>query len=157
MRRFWTAKKVVSTTPYWTIIDSEIEEIAKRISVELESATSSELSSASYARMMLSLSDVDYTKMIIQQVKRVVPEDEEEVGKRAIIKLLLLSTWLQRLYFSIRALLMNLLEKCIGSAVLSPYILCFGAIELLSAILLGSFRLYRRCLSQDFLMYLYRN
>ena len=58
--KFWKAKKVVSRAPVWTIIDSEIDDIAKRSSVELESATSSELSSASYARMILSLSDVDY-------------------------------------------------------------------------------------------------
>ena len=81
-----------------TRADAEIDEIAKRILLELESASSNDLSDATYAKMILRLSDVNYTKRILQQVGSVASEVESEIGKRAVIKVLLLSTWLQRLY-----------------------------------------------------------
>jgi hypothetical protein len=84
------------TTPFVSAVDTEIEEMVQRILLELESATSTDLSDATYARMILRLSDVHYTKRILQQVGSVASDDKKEIGKRAIIKVLLLSTWLQR-------------------------------------------------------------
>jgi hypothetical protein len=43
-------------------VDAEIDEIAQRILSELESASSKDLSEAHYAKMILRLSDVNYTK-----------------------------------------------------------------------------------------------
>ena len=54
--------------PVWSCIDAEIEEIAQRILLELESASSADLSDATYARMILHLSDVHYAIKILQQV-----------------------------------------------------------------------------------------
>jgi hypothetical protein len=93
-------------------VDAEIDEITQRILLELESASSKDLSDVHYAKMMLRLSDIHYAKRVLQQIGNVTPT-ESEIEKRAVIKVLLFSTWLQRLYFIIRAFLMGL----IGAAV----------------------------------------
>ncbi len=49
-------------------VDDEIDQIAQRILLELESASSKDLSDAHYAKMMLRLSDVHYAKKVLQQI-----------------------------------------------------------------------------------------
>jgi hypothetical protein len=88
-------------------VDAEIDEISQRILSELESATSKDLSDAHYAKMILHLSDVHYTERILQQIGSATSGAESEIGKRAVIKVLLFSTWLHRLYFIIRSFLMG--------------------------------------------------
>jgi hypothetical protein len=116
-------------------VDNEIEEISQRILKELESATSTDLSDATYARMILRLSDVNYTKRVLKQVESVASEDKKEIGKRAIIKVLLLSTWLQRLYFIIRSGIMGLMS----AVVMDLFILLFGSINVVGGIFIGIF------------------
>jgi hypothetical protein len=123
------------TTPFVSAVDAEIEEISQRILKELESATSTDLSDATYAKMILRLSDVNYTKQVLQQVDSIASEDKKEIGKRAIIKVLLLSTWLQRLYFIIRSGIMGLLS----AVVMDLFILFFGSINIVGGIFLGIF------------------
>jgi hypothetical protein len=123
------------TTPFVSAVDAEIEEISQRILKELESATSTDLSDATYAKMILRLSDVNYTKRVLKQVESVASDDKKEIGKRAIIKVLLLSTWLQRLYFIIRSGIMGLLS----AVVMDLFILFFGSINIVGGILIGIF------------------
>ena len=123
------------TTSFVSAVDAEIEEISQRILKELESATSTDLSDATYAKMILRLSDVNYTKRVLKQVESVASEDKKEIGKRAIIKVLLLSTWLQRLYFIIRSGIMGLLS----AVVMDLFILFFGSINVVGGILIGVF------------------
>jgi hypothetical protein len=125
----------LKTTPFVSAVDAEIEEISQRILKELESATSTDLSDATYAKMILRLSDVNYTKQVLQQVDSIASEDKKEIGKRAIIKVLLLSTWLQRLYFIIRSGIMGLLS----AVVMDLFILFFGSINIVGGIFLGIF------------------
>ena len=89
-------------------VDAEIDEITQRILLELESASSKDLSDAHYAKLMLHLSDIHYAKRVLQQIENVTPT-ESEIEKRAVIKVLLFSTWLHRLYFIIRSFLMGLI------------------------------------------------
>lgn len=123
------------TTPFVSAVDAEIEEISQRILKEIESATSTDLSDATYAKMILRLSDVNYTKRVLKQVESVASEDKKLIGKRAIIKVLLLSTWLQRLYFIIRSGIMGLLS----AVVMDLFILFFGSINIVGGILIGIF------------------
>jgi hypothetical protein len=116
-------------------IDTEIEEIAQRILLELDSASSTDLSDTTYAKMILRLSDVHYTKRILQQIGSVASEDEKEIGKRAIIKVLLLSTWLQRLYFIIRSFVMGEM----GGIITAIFILYFGSIDVIKGFVIGIF------------------
>ncbi len=120
-------------TPFINAVDAEIEEIAQRILLELESAKSTDLSDATYAKMILRLSDDNYTKRLLQQVGNVVSGDKAEIGKRAIIKALLLSTWLQRLYFIIRSGIMGLMSAVVTGLI----ILYFGTINFVGGIVIG--------------------
>src|SRR4030042_2183332 len=91
-------------------LDAEINEIAQRILLELESASSKDLSDARYAKMMLRLSDVHYAKRVLQQLGSATKHSsgvESDIERRAVIKVLLFSTWVQRLYFVIRSFLMG--------------------------------------------------
>jgi hypothetical protein len=125
----------IKITPFVSAVDTEIEEIAQRILLELESASSTDLSDATYAKMILRLSDVHYTKRLLQQVGSVASGAEREMGKRAIIKVLLLSTWLQRLYFIIRSFIMGQ----IGAVVTVLFILYFGTIDVVKGFFIGIF------------------
>ena len=122
-------------TPFVSAVDTEIEEISQRILLELESASSTDLSDATYAKMILRLSDVHYTKRILKQLESVASGAEREIGKRAIIKVLLLSTWLQRLYFIIRSFIMGE----IGAVVTTLFILYFGTIDVIKGFIIGIF------------------
>jgi hypothetical protein len=119
-------------------VDVEIDEISQRILLELESANSKDLSDARYAKKILQLSDINYAKKVLQQMQNVTKSSggtESEIEKRAVIKVLLFSTWLQRLYFIIRALLMGL----IGAAVTYFVIWYLGSINVVGSIILGTF------------------
>jgi hypothetical protein len=117
-------------------VDAEIEEISKRILHELESASSKDLSQVRYAKMMLHLSDINYATRVLQQiegVKKHSKEAESDIEKRAVIKVLLFSTWLQRLYFIIRSLLMGVLGALTTFLVVSY----FGLIDAIAVFVLG--------------------
>jgi ABC-type multidrug transport system fused ATPase/permease subunit len=116
-------------------VDAEIDEIAQRILLELESASSSDLSDARYAKMMLRLSDVHYAKGVLQKIGGDRSGAENELEKRAVIKVLLFSTWLQRLYFIIRSFLMGL----ISAAVTYLIIWYLGSINVIGSIIIGTF------------------
>jgi ABC-type multidrug transport system fused ATPase/permease subunit len=115
-------------------IDDDITEISQRIMmVELETASSKDLSEAKYAKKILQLSDLDYTKNLLHEIESVPSRAERVIEKRAVIKALLLSTWLQRLYFIIRAALMSIL----GGVVTFFYVSFFGQIGVVLAVIMG--------------------
>ena len=116
-------------------VDAEIDEISKRILLELESASSTDLSDARYAKMMLRLSDAHYAKGVLQKIGGDKSGAENELEKRAVIKVLLFSTWLQRLYFVIRSFLMGL----ISAAVTYLIIWYLGSINVIESIVIGTF------------------
>lgn len=118
-----------------TKTDAEIDEITQRILIELESASSKDLSDARYAKMMLRLSDVHYTKGVLQNIADVKSGAENELEKKAVIKVLLFSTWLQRLYFIIRSFLMGLLSAAVTYLIIGY----LGSINVLGSIIVGSF------------------
>jgi hypothetical protein len=113
-------------------VDAEIEEIAQRILLELEGASSTDLSNVQYAKKMLHLSDIHYANKVLQKVKN-TSGNESDIERRAVIKVLLFSTWLQRLYFIIRAYIMGL----IGSAVTFAFIWYVGTINAITGYLFG--------------------
>jgi len=117
-------------------VDSIIDEIAQRILLELEGAKSTDLSDARYAKKILHLADIHYARMILQQIgTKYSSGSDSEIEKRAVIKVLLFSTWLQRLYFIIRASIIGL----ISSGVTFVFILALGSINAVTGIVLGIF------------------
>ena len=119
-------------------VDAEIDEIAQRILVELECASSTDLSDVRYAKKILHLADIHYARRVLQQIGSVTKQSsgaESEIEKRAVIKVLLFSTWLQRLYFIIRSFIMGL----IGAVVTFIFIWYLGSINAATGIVLGIF------------------
>jgi len=116
-------------------VDAEINEISQRVLLELETASSKDLKDVRYAKMMLHLSDIHYAKRILQQIRSAKPGAESEIEKRAVIKVLLFSTWLQRLYFIIRSFLMGL----ISAAVTYLVVWYLGSINVFGSIIIGTF------------------
>jgi hypothetical protein len=114
-------------------VDAEIDEIAQRILSELEGASSTDLSDVSYAKKMLHLSDIHYANRVLQKVGSTTSGAESDIERRAVIKVLLFSTWLQRLYFIIRSYIMGL----IGSAVTFALIWYVGSINAVTGYLFG--------------------
>ena len=116
-------------------VDDEIDQIAQRILLELESASSKDLSDAHYAKMMLRLSDAHYAKKVLQQIGSVRSGAEHEIERKAVIKVLLYSTWLQRLYFIIRSFIMGE----IGAAATFLFIWYVGSINAVDMFIFGIF------------------
>jgi hypothetical protein len=119
-------------------VDAEIDEIAQRILLELESASATDLSDARYAKKMLRLADIHYAKRVLQQIGSITKHSsgtESEIEKRAVIKVLLFSTWLQRLYFIIRSYIMGL----IAGAVTLLFIWYLGSINAITFYVFGIF------------------
>jgi ABC-type multidrug transport system fused ATPase/permease subunit len=114
-------------------IDNEITEISQRIMEELETASSKDLSEVRYAKKILQLSDLHYTKNIFHEIESVPSGAERVIEKRAVIKALLLSTWLQRLYFIIRSALMSVLAMFVTFI----YVSFFGQIGVILAVVMG--------------------
>jgi hypothetical protein len=114
-------------------IDDEITEISQRILVELETASSLDLSEARYAKKILQLSDLHYTKDIFHEIQSVPSGADRVIEKRAVIKALLLSTWLQRLYFIIRSALLSVLAMVVTFF----YVSFFGQIGVVLAVVMG--------------------
>ncbi len=119
-------------------VDAEIDEIAQRILLELETATATDLSDARYAKKILHLADIHYARRVLQQIGSITKkssETESEIEKRAVIKVLLFSTWLQRLYFIIRSYIMGL----ISGGVTLLFIWYLGTINALTYYFFGIF------------------
>lgn len=126
-----TKKTYLAEKP--SLIDEDITKISQRIVEELETASSKDLSEAKYAKKILQLSDLHHTKRLLQEIEDVSPRTEQVIEKRAVIKALLFSTWLQRLYFIIRTAIMSLL----GATITFLYISFFGQIGVVLAIGMG--------------------
>jgi len=74
-------------------VDVEIDEIAQRILLELQTASAKDLSDARYAKKILHLADIHYARRVIQQIEtKHIDGAESEIEKRAVIKVLLFST-----------------------------------------------------------------
>ena len=115
-------------------VDAEIDEISQRVLLELEGAKSKDLSDVLYAKKIFHLSDIHYAKRVLQQIEQITLA-ESKIEKRAVIKVLLFSTWLQRLYFIIRAYIMGL----IGSVVTFLFIWYVGKIDAVTGYIFGIF------------------
>jgi VIT1/CCC1 family predicted Fe2+/Mn2+ transporter len=74
-------------------------------------------------------------KKVLQQIGTVRSGAEHEIERRAVIKVLLYSTWLQRLYFIIRSFIMGE----IGGAVTFLFILYVGSINAVDMFIVGIF------------------
>jgi len=114
-------------------LDDEIETISKKIIEEIESASSWEIADASFAKKILQLSDLHHTKKLLQGIEHASAGKVCSIEKQAVIQALLLSTWLQRLYFIIRSFFMTLL----GALIAFWYTMYFGKLDIYLLALMG--------------------
>ena len=114
-------------------VDEEIDDIANRIVSEIETASSKDITNARYAKKILQLSDLNHTTKILKEIEDASAGSVCTIEKRAVIKALLLSTWMQRFYFIIRAFLMTI----VGGLVTIAYITYFGKIDVYLGLLMG--------------------
>jgi hypothetical protein len=69
---------------------------------EIEESSSKELSSSTEVSKILHLTDVVHVNSLLKHMEKASTRSEREVVKKVIIKALLISTWMQNLYFVIR-------------------------------------------------------
>jgi hypothetical protein len=118
-----------------SVSDAQVDELVQKIMSKIEQVRAVDLTGSAEVGKILHLTDVGGAQRLLQNIETAATRDERDVGKRAIIRAMLLSTWLQRLYFVIRAFIMGLL----GSFVSFGFILYFGAIDFLLGVVVGVF------------------
>jgi hypothetical protein len=118
-----------------SISDREIDEMTSEIMREIENKNSKELSQSDEMIRILHLTDVHHAKTLLLHMDEAPTKPERDIGKRAVIKALLVSTWHQRLYFILRSLIMGL----VGAFLTFVFVLIFGSITLAIEIPLGIF------------------
>ncbi len=114
-------------------LDAEVDQLAEDILVTIEKANSKELDSTTEVTEILHLTDPHRAKKLLQHLDNASSQHERDLGKKALVKALLISTWLQRLYFVLRAFVMSVLS----AALTFSFILVFGAINFSLAVVLG--------------------
>jgi hypothetical protein len=115
--------------------DEEIDEIAQKIISKIEHASSKELAESDEMIKILHLTNAHHAKTLLQHMDEATTRSERDVGKKAVIKALLLSTWLQRLYFIVRSLIMGIMS----ASVTFLFVLYFGSINIRLQVVLGMF------------------
>jgi hypothetical protein len=118
-----------------SVADEEVDEIAQKIISKIEHTSSKELTESDEMIKFLHLTNVHHAKTLLEHMDEAPTRSERDVGKKAVIKALLISTWLQRLYFVIRSLIMGILS----ASVTFLFILFLGSINIRLQIVLGMF------------------
>ncbi len=115
--------------------DDQVDQLAQQIILKIENASSKELAESDEMIQILHLTNVHHAKTLLEHQNEAQTPRERDVGKKAVVKALLVSTWHQRLYFIIRAFIMSIL----GASVTFLFILIFGSINFRLQIILGIF------------------
>jgi len=116
-------------------VDEEVDQIAQQIMSKIEKASSKELAESDEMIKILHLTNVHHARTLLQHMDEAPTRPERDVGKKAVIKALLLSTWQQRLYFIIRSFIMGILSASVTFLV----ILYLGSINVRLQVVLGMF------------------
>jgi hypothetical protein len=117
------------------VADEEVDEIAQKIMSNIEHTSSKELAESDEMIKILHLTNVHHAKTLLQHMDEAPTRPERDIGKKAVIRALLVSTWQQRLYFIIRSFIMGIL----GASVTFSFVLYFGSINVRLQVVLGMF------------------
>jgi len=117
-----------------SVADKEVDAVAQEIISKIEQASSKELLESDEMIKILHLTNAHNAKTLLQHMDEAPTRSERDVGKKAVVEALLLSTWLQRLYFIVRSSIMGILS----AAVTFPIILYLGSINFALQIILGT-------------------
>lgn len=115
--------------------DPEIDAMAQRIMTEIERTNSRELANSDEMIKILHLTNAHHARVLLEHADEAPTEHERDIGKKAVVQALLVSTWHTRLYFIIRSFIMGILSACLTLT----FVLIFHAITLSLEIPLGIF------------------
>jgi hypothetical protein len=115
--------------------EQEIDEIAQKIMTEIEHTKSKDLADSDEMIRILHLTNTSNARALLEHAGEASTDHERDVGKKAVVEALLVSTWHTRLYFVIRSLIMGLL----GAMLTLIFVLIFHSITLTLEIPLGIF------------------
>ena len=90
-----------------SVADQEVDEIAQKIMTEIEHAKSKELADSDEIIKILHLVNTSNAKALLEHADEAPTKHERDVGKKAVVKALLVSTWHTRLCFIIRSFIMG--------------------------------------------------
>ncbi|MGA2682924.1 MAG: hypothetical protein ABSF44_14120 [Candidatus Bathyarchaeia archaeon] len=117
------------------LADQQVDEIAQKIIVEVEHAKSKDLAGSDEMIKILHLTNTHSAKALLEHAEEAPTQHERNVGKKAVVEALLVSTWHTRLYFIIRSFIMGLLSASLTIV----FVLIFHSITLALDIPLGIF------------------
>ncbi len=115
--------------------NNEIDEIAQKIMTKIEHTKSRDLAETDEMIEILHLTNVPHAKKLLEHADEAPTKRERDIGKKAVIKALLVSTWHTRLYFIIRSFIMGI----ISASITFVSVLIFHSITLTIEIPLGIF------------------
>lgn len=113
----------------------QVDEIAQKIISEIEHTKSKDLAESDEMIKILHLTNTRHAKTLLEHAEEAPTKHERDVGKKAVVEALLVSTWHTRLYFIIRSFIMGLLSASITFA----FVLVFHSITLALEIPIGIF------------------
>ncbi len=96
-----------------SVPDQRIDEIAQKIMIEIEHTKSKDLAESDEMIKVLHLTNVPHAKKLLEHADEAPTKHERDIGRKAVVKALLVSTWHTRLYFIIRSFIMGLLSASI--------------------------------------------
>lgn len=115
--------------------NEEVDEMAQKIMTKIQHASSKELAESDEMIKIMHLTNLHHAKTLLQHMDEATTRSERDVGKKAVIKALLLSTWMQRMYFIIRSITMAI----VSASITFLCILIFGPLNVRLEIVLGLF------------------
>jgi hypothetical protein len=115
--------------------DQEVDEIAKKIMSEIEHTKSKELAESDEMIKILHLTNTRHVRALLEHAEEAPTKHERDIGKKAVVEALLVSTWHSRLYFIIRSFIMGILSASLTFV----FVLIFHSITLTLEIPLGIF------------------
>ena len=118
-----------------SVSDRDVDTLAEQIVNEVAHTKSQDLAESKEMLKILHLTNAKHAKTLLEHAAEARTKRERDVGKRAVVKALLVSTWQSRLYFIIRSMIMGLL----GVLPALAFILIFHSINLILEIPLGIF------------------
>jgi len=116
-----------------SLLDEQVEHLSQKVLMTLEKTSLSEFSKSTDVSKILHLTDAPSAKKLVNEVDRASTQSEKNAEKIAIVKALLYSSWLQRLYFIIRSGFMGFLSGVINIV----FILFLGPINLVDSLILS--------------------
>jgi hypothetical protein len=118
-----------------TAEDQEVDVIAQKIMTEIERTKTKDLADSAEMINILHLTNTRTAKTLLEHAEEAPTKPERDLGRKAVVEALVVSTWHTRLYFIIRSLIMGLF----GAMLTLIFVLIFHSITLVLEIPLGIF------------------